>query len=245
MKALILAAGEGSRLRPLTLDRPKPMVDLAGMPVLEHILLWLREGGVRDIAINLHYKPDVITDYFGDGSDWGVEITYSFEQELLGSAGALRQLDWYFDGPVAVVYGDVVTTMPFARIARVFQEARFRQLEPCAVMALYHVANPTECGIVELDRERRVSRIVEKPKAHEVFSTLANAGVMLLDRPLLNYVPDVTPCDIARDLLPALLFEGLPVYGVELLANETLIDIGTMENYRRACREWSLIEQAV
>src|ERR1700682_3691954 len=109
MRALVLAAGEGTRLRPLTLDRPKPMVPLGGRPLLEHLVDLLRNHGIREIAINLHYKAEAITSYFGDGSRFGVSITYSPEAQLLGSAGAARLLDWYFQEPFLVLYGDVLT----------------------------------------------------------------------------------------------------------------------------------------
>src|SRR5690606_25874488 len=116
MRALILAAGEGSRLRPLTLDRPKPMLPIGGVPILQHQVDYLRSHGITEIAINLHYKPEVIVDHFGDGSSFGVRITYSREARLLGSAGAAKQLDWYFDDTFIVLYGDVLTNLDIGQL---------------------------------------------------------------------------------------------------------------------------------
>src|SRR5690348_4118791 len=109
MRALILAAGEGTRLRPLTSERPKPMLPVGGTPILEHLIVLLRNHGIDEIAINLHYKPEAITDHFGDGRRFGVQLTYSPEAELLGSAGAAKQLDWFLSDTFLVLYGDVLT----------------------------------------------------------------------------------------------------------------------------------------
>ena len=146
MKALILAAGEGTRMRPLTLDKPKPMLPVAGIPLLEHILLWLRKHGVDQVAINLNYRPEAITGYLGDGSRWGVEITYSYEDPILGTAGAAKKLEDYFeDGPFVIVYGDVLTDMDLMRLLRFHHDreaaatmaARNRRLMPAGAGPVY------------------------------------------------------------------------------------------------------------
>ena len=158
MKALILAAGEGTRLRPLTLTRPKPMLPIGGIPLLE---LWLRllvRHGVRDIAINLHYKPDVVTSYFGDGTRWHVRLTYSFEEQALGTAGAVRRLQSFLDERFFVLYGDVLTDLDLTALA-----ALHERKQAALTAALYRVPRPWECGIVAMDADGRITRFVEKP----------------------------------------------------------------------------------
>jgi len=228
MKALVLCAGEGKRLRPLTSDRPKPMLPVGDRPLLERIILLLKEHGITDIAINLHYKPLAIVRHLGEGSRWGVHIRYSFEQDLLGSAGAARRLTPYLkDGPFLVFYGDLFTELDVDRL----RNAHERGKAPIT-MALYEVDNPTACGIVELDRENRVIRFVEKPKPSQVFSRLANAGVFVVEPHVLKLVPNEVNYDFGHDLFPRMLSKGLPIQGYVI--EQLLIDIGTMSNYRRA-----------
>jgi NDP-sugar pyrophosphorylase family protein len=228
VRALVLAAGEGQRLRPLTRDRPKPMLPVGDRPLLEHIICLLREHGITEIAINLHYKPWSILDYLGDGQRWGVQIRYSVEEQLLGSAGAARRLSWYWQGePFLVFYGDLYTDLDIGDLI-----ATHRRRSPQLTMAVYEVDNPTACGIVELDGQDRVVRFVEKPAPDQVFSRLANAGVFVVEPRLLDLVPPDTPYDFGHDLFPQLLARGLPMLGYRI--QQRLIDIGTPENYRRA-----------
>jgi len=267
MKALVLAAGEGTRLRPLTLDKPKPMLPIAGKPLLEHTIEWLKHHGITQIAINLHHKPEAITSHFGDGHRWGVEITYSYENPILGTAGAIKKLEDYFDGTFVVFYGDVLTDMNLSALIEFHRKTRraedgnpssvfrlpssvfrppssaFRSpssvfLLPLATIALYRVPNPTECGIVELAPDGRITRLVEKPPPEEVFSDLASAGVMVMEPGVTDFIPPDTFYDIGYHLLPDLIARGIPVYGVPIAAHEYLIDIGTPEKYERAQYEW-------
>ena len=228
MKALILAAGEGSRLRPLTHDRPKPMLPVGERPLLERIVLLLKQHSVTEIAINLHYKPDVIVDYFGSGDRLGVQIRYSYEEQLLGSAGAARRLYEYLrDGPFLVFYGDLYTDLNVSELIAVHREGR-----ALITMALYQVENPTACGIVELDEQDYVKRFVEKPSPDQVFSRLANAGVFVVEPQVLDLIPAGIPYDFGHDVFPPVLQKGLPIRGY--LSRDVVIDIGTPDNYRRA-----------
>ena len=187
MKALILAAGEGTRLRPLTLDRPKPMLPIGGRPLLEHIVAWLRHHGVTRIAINLHHRPHVVMDHFGSGSAFGVEITYSVEDEILGTAGGAKRLSAFLDETFVLAYGDVLTDLALGTL---LDFHRSRPKTPHLSICLYRVPNPWDCGIVRLDEQDRVLEFVEKPKRHEVFSDLASSGVLVVDPELLRYIPD-------------------------------------------------------
>ena len=230
VKALILAAGEGQRLRPLTLDRPKPMLSVGDRPLLEQIVLLLKRYGITEIAINLHYKPEAIVDYFGQGERLGVRIHYSFEEQLLGSAGAARRLKEYLrDGPFLVFYGDLYTDLNVSELISVHQQSN-----ALLTMALYKVDNPTSCGIVELDAQGRVTRFVEKPAPDQVFSRTANAGVFVVAPRVLNLIPPDIPIDFGRDVFPEMLESELPIRGYQI--RDLLIDIGTFENYERAQR---------
>ena len=235
MKALILAAGEGTRLRPLTLDRPKPMLPVAGHPLLAITIAQLRTAGISDVAINLHYHPEAITRYFGDGRALEVAIRYSYEPEVLGTAGAARKLDGYLDETFLVIYGDVLARLDYQRLIEFHRSRR-----AAVTLSLYHVTNPTQVGLVGVDGQNRITRFVEKPKQEDVFTDLANAGILVCESSILSHVPRGTFFDFGHDLLPLLLDLGLPLYGLPLAGDEYLIDIGTVENYERAQREWPL-----
>ncbi len=227
MKALILAAGEGRRLRPLTLERPKPMLPLGGRPLLEHLVVLLRYHGVREIAINLHYKAQCVVEHFGQGEKLGVSITYSHEERLLGSAGAARRIAWFLTEPFYVLYGDVLTDVNLTALAR-----QHHELGGVATLALYRVDDPSRCGVVELSDGGRIRSFREKPPTGEAAGNLASAGVYVLDPEGLQYVPETRPYDFGGDLFPDLLARGLPLYGQE--SQDYFLDIGSVERYRQA-----------
>jgi NDP-sugar pyrophosphorylase family protein len=235
MKALILAAGKGTRLKELTVATPKPMLALGGEPLLAHHVRSLRAVGVTEIAINLHHAASVITDYFGDGSRYGVQIEYSYEPQLLGTAGAAKKLEAFLDEPFFVIYGDVFTNVDLAALAQFHAAAKQAQRAGVALtMSLYRVPNPTECGLVELTEAGRVTRFVEKPPADQVFTDLANAGLLVCDAPILQYVPPAGVYDFGRDLIPELLAHEVAVFGKPITAAENVIDIGTLPGLARA-----------
>jgi len=238
MKALILAAGEGTRLRPLTLDRPKPMLPVAGEPLLAITVSMLRRHGITDLAVNLHHQPDAITGYFGNGADFGVSITYSFEQQIMGTAGAAKKLEGFLNDAFLVVYGDVLTNLDYSNLMQ-FHRSR----QSLLTLSLYRVSNPTEVGLVGIDAHGRVARFLEKPRLEEVFTDLANSGILICEPEVLSHVPPDTFFDFGRDLLPALLELGEPMYGLPLAPGEYLIDIGTPENYKRAQCEWPAVKE--
>lgn len=226
MKALVLAAGEGTRLRPLTLDRPKPMLPVAGRPLLEHLVALLAAHGMREIAINLHYRPEAIVDHFGDGSRFGVRITYSREPWLLGSAGAARRLDWFLDDPFLVLYGDVLTDIDLSSLVDAH-----RRFGGVGTIALTEADDPTRSGIVQMEGGGRITSFVEKPTTGE-FGNLANSGIYVLDRATIDHVPTGRPFDFGTDLFPALLSAGAALYGVPVPGY--VLDVGSPDRYRRA-----------
>ncbi|HID62632.1 MAG TPA: NDP-sugar synthase [Anaerolineae bacterium] len=240
MKAMLLAAGEGVRLRPLTLHQPKVMLPIAGQPLLEITIRWLKKYGVNQVAINLHHRPEAITSYFGDGRPWGVEISYSYEEKLLGTAGAVRKLRDLFQETFVLVYGDVLTDLPLEALRRFHRAKGSGHPSAYLTMALYHVPNPTEVGLVSLDEEGRVLAFKEKPCPEEVFTDLANSGILILEPEIIEYIPEDTFYDFGHHLFPKLLEEGVPMYGWPIPADTYLLDIGTPEKYRKAQREWPL-----
>lgn len=230
MKAMILAAGEGRRLRPLTLTRPKPMLPIGGRPLLEHNIQLLRFHGIREIAINLHYLPQAITDYFGDGEKWDVTLHYSYEETLLGSAGALKKIESFFDETSVVLYGDLFTTVNLAPLIQ-----RHRALGAQVTMAVHEVDNPQEKGVVLLDDQGWVKRFVEKPGPDQIFSNLVNAGVYVLEPDVLSWIPPGAPYDFGHHLFPRLLEHGKRLAGHPI--DDLLIDIGNPASYERA-QQW-------
>jgi NDP-sugar pyrophosphorylase family protein len=226
MKALILAAGMGTRLGPLTRAVPKPMLPVGGRPLLEHIIELLRRHGIVDIAINLHYRPDTVLHHFGSGEAWGVHLRYSYEASLLGSAGtALRQLAWIYPDPFVVYYGDVYSDADLSELIE-----QHRSSGAAATIAVHLVDDPTRCGIVEFGADRRVRRFVEKPAADQVFSHWANSGIYVLNPEVLHHVTDI-PSDFGHEVFPRLLEAGQPIQVYPITG--TLIDIGTPESYTR------------
>jgi len=235
MKGLILAAGKGTRLRDLTHSRPKPMLPVQGKPLLEEHITWLHDNGIEQIAMNLHHCPTVITDYFGDGSRFGVQITYSYEPQLLGTAGAAKRLQAFLDEPFVVVYGDVFTNLSLPRLLAFHEERKAQtSVTTVATLALYKVPNPTECGLVETDATGRIQRFVEKPPPDQVFTDLANAGLMVCEPTLLELIPAASEVDFGRHVFPVALTSGYALWGQPITADEYVIDIGTFHGYDRA-----------
>lgn len=209
MKAVILAGGEGTRLRPLTLERPKPMVPLFGRPVLEHILLLLRKNGFDQVAISLRYLPQVVQDYFGDGSAWGMELHYFVEREAMGTAGGVRQAEAFLGEEDFLVFsGDCVCDFDLRDCY-----ARHRARGGAATLLLHRERDPLEYGLVQLGEGGRVERFLEKPGWGEVFTNLVNTGIYFLSPSVLEHIPADTPYDFSRELFPALLKEGAALYG--------------------------------
>jgi NDP-sugar pyrophosphorylase family protein len=235
MKAMILAAGEGTRLRPHTLTVPKPMLLVADRPTIEWIIIWLRHYGIRDIVINLHHQPDPVIEHFGDGSALGVKITFSVEDTILGTAGGVKRVENLFQDPFVIVYGDVLTDLDLGAL---IEFHRSRGGQPHLTLSLSTAPNPWECGIVAVDQGHRVTRFVEKPPRDQIFSNLTNAGILVVDPPILKYIPSAGFSDISHDLLPKLLQSDVPIYAEPMEKEDYLIDIGTPEKYDRVQHEW-------
>jgi NDP-sugar pyrophosphorylase family protein len=228
MKAMLLAAGEGRRLRPLTNTVPKCMVEVEGKPILERNIEWLCQHGVKELVINLHHLPHIIQNYFGAGSRWGVQITYSLEKEILGTAGGVRNVAWFFDGPFIVWYADNLSTCNLECLSQFH-----RSKGGLATITLHSREAVTQSGIVGLDENDRILRFLEKPRPDQVFSHWVNAGILLLEPQFLNYIPADGAPDFSRDVFPALLAAGQPLYGYRMTGEERLWWIDTAEDLQR------------
>ena len=196
MKAVIMAGGEGSRLRPLTCDMPKPMMPVLDRPIMEYALRLLRRHGITRAAVTLGYMPDRVRDYFGDGSRLGVELSYYVEKAPLGTAGGVKAAAGFLDETFIVLSGDGLTDCDLSAALEFH-----RRKGALMTMVLKRVPVPLEYGVVETDEGGRVRRFVEKPGWGEVFTDTVNTGIYIMEPEALNLIP-AGPCDFGRELLP-------------------------------------------
>lgn len=227
MQAVILAGGQGTRLRPLTAHTPKPMVPLFDRPVMEHALRLLRKHGIQQVFVTLSYRAREIIDYFGGGSRWGMRIHYSIEDEPMGTAGGVRRFASLLHDTFLVISGDAVTDFDLSEAV-----AFHRRTGAVATMLLYSVEDPTPFGIVETDRDGRVQQFLEKPSLNQVFTNTVNTGIYVLEPYALRLVPDDQPYDFSRNLFPRLLANNDPFFGFR--AQGYWCDIGNLLQYRQA-----------
>ncbi|MCE5315547.1 MAG: NDP-sugar synthase [Armatimonadota bacterium] len=231
MKAMILAAGVGSRLDPLTRNVPKPMVPIVNKPVMEHIVELLARNGFKEIMVNLHYLGDQIKDYFGTGKNWGVKIHYSPEDQLWGDAGSVKRCESFFDEETFVVVGgDDLADIDIKRLVRFHEEKN-----ALATIALSLVDDPSEYGIALLNDRGRITRFLEKPKGEVIFSNSANTGVYIFNKHVLELIPKGTPYGFGNNLFPVLLQQKTRVYGY--LTRSYWKDVGSLKQYQEAHRD--------
>jgi len=229
MKAVIMAGGKGTRLRPLTSNQPKPMISIVNKPCMEHIVELLKRHGFEDILVTLEYMPEVIQGYFGDGSEWGIDIEYSVEEEPLGTAGSVKYVEDRLKERFVIVSGDALTNVDLTE-ALTFHEERGAE----ATLVLKKVDDPSGFGIVTIEEDGRITDFLEKPDEDEVFSYTANTGIYILETSVLAEIPEGQEYDFSKELFPKLLEEGRPLYGY---ATESYWeDIGDIEQYMSAQR---------
>lgn len=227
MHAVVMAGGEGTRLRPLTTRRPKPMVPIVNRPMLEHTINLLKQDGVQDITATLHYLPEMIEGYFQDGSQQGVKINYLREEKPLGTAGGVKQAENFLDQTFLVFSGDVLSDIDLSKAVRFHQRKG-----TLATIVLTRVPNPIEYGVVITDEEGRIKQFLEKPGWGEVFSDTINTGIYVLEPEVLKQVKSGTEFDFSKDLFPKLLEMGEPLYGY--VADGYWCDIGNPIQYLQA-----------
>ena len=230
MRAMILAAGVGSRLDPLTRNVPKPLVPIINRPVMEYLILLLKQHGFHDIMVNVHYLGSVIADYFGDGSKWGVNIHWSHEDELWGDAGSVKRVQDFFQNETfLVIGGDDLTDMDLTAVVQTH-----KQNKATATLALSLVDDPSEYGIVQLDEDSRITRFLEKPKG-EVFSKTANTGVYVFEPSVFDLIPAHTFFLFGKQLFPLMMENQLPMYGH--VTEAYWKDVGNVSVYKQTQRD--------
>jgi len=227
MKAVIMAGGEGTRLRPLTSNTPKPMLPLANRPMMEHVVTLLRRHGFSDVVVTLAFLPAAIRTYFGDGSEFGVRIAYAVEEQPLGTAGSVRNAMDALDEPFLVISGDILTDIDLGAIAKFHEERR-----ALATVGLTSVENPVEFGVVITRPDGAVERFLEKPTWGQVFSDTVNAGVFVLEPDIFDHIEPGRSVDFSSEVFPRLLAERRPIYGA--VVDGYWEDVGTLDAYLRA-----------
>ena len=227
MKAVVMAGGEGTRLRPLTSNQPKPMVSIVGKPCMEHIVELLRRHDFRDVVVTLAFMPQAIRSYFGDGETLDMNISYSVEESPLGTAGSVRQAVGEGDEPLLVISGDALCDIDLTSLI-----AFHRDRKAAVTIALKSVENPLEFGIVVTDEEGRIERFLEKPSWGQVFSDTINTGIYVIEPEVLRHVPAGEPYDFSKQLFPLLLEMGRPLYG--FVADGYWQDVGDLGQYAQA-----------
>ncbi len=231
MKAVILCAGEGERLRPLTLTTPKPLLPIGDKALIDHTIDWLASYSIHDLSINLHHLGKKIEAHLGDGSRYGAHITYSHEEELQGTAGALRAFSDLLDEPFVVVYGDILTSLNLAKL-EAFHDAH----GGVGTLVVQHTDRPHDCDIVEVDADDKVVALHHAPGDFS-HGNLGNAALYLLEPEILEFLPLQGPADFVVDLFPRALEAGAAIYAYE--STEELLDIGTHARYEEAQRRYA------
>ncbi len=227
MQAVVMAGGGGTRLRPLTTNRPKPMVPVANKPMLEHTLDLLKQHNFSDVVLTLHYLPNIVRDYFQGGEELGVNLTYLVEEKPLGTAGGVKNAERYLDGTFVVFSGDVLTDINLGKAL-----SFHKQKGAAATIVLTQVTNPTDYGIVITEKSGRIKRFLEKPAWGEVFSDTINSGIYILEPDVLKHVKTDMEFDFSKHLFPALLELGEPLFGYA--ADGYWCDIGNPIQYLQA-----------
>ena len=236
MKAILMAGGFGTRLRPLTVNIPKPMVPMANKPMMEHIVRLLKENGFNELVVMLHYQPEVIIRHFGDGAAFGVRMEYLRPQSDLGTAGCVKYAEKYLKDTFLVISGDILTDFDLKAAL-----AAHRKKKAAATLVLTRSSNPLAFGVVIIDEDGRIQRFLEKPSWGEVFSDTINTGIYLMEPSVLDEIPADRNFDFSKNLFPALLASKTPLFGH--IAEGYWKDVGDLTEYRLAHSE--ILEELV
>jgi len=226
-KALIMAAGYGTRMEPLTLAVPKPMVPIVNKPTMQHNIELLRRNGIRDIVANIHYHPEQIENFFEDGDAFGVNLAYSYEEKLLGTAGGVRRMGRRvsrIDETFMVLSSDALTDINIRKLVSFHKKKK-----ALATIALMPVEDTTQFGVVILDKDQKVTSFQEKPKKENALSNLANTGIYVFEPEILDMIPEDQFYDFGHELFPMLAKKKAPVYGYKMV--EFWSDVGGIGPY--------------
>ncbi|HOW27896.1 MAG TPA: NDP-sugar synthase [Elusimicrobiota bacterium] len=231
IKAMMMSAGLGTRLYPLTSKYPKPLVPIVNKPVIDYALDNARRHGVREIAVNLYHCPHYVQSHLGDGSRWGLRLHYSVEKRLWGTAGGVKRFEKFFsDGTFVVLSGDGLSEIDLADVV-----AFHRSHRSFATMVLKPVTSRFEYGVTLVNRKNRIVRFIEKPKWEDVFSNTVNTGVYVFEPGIFRYIPSGRECDFAQNVWPRLLKERKPIFGY--VTQDYWRDVGNLAEYRQAHRD--------
>lgn len=224
MKGLILAGGKGTRLRPLTVNTPKPIVPVANVPFLVYQIDLMARAGIDEVILSLSYQPRKIEDLFKDGADYGIGIRYAVENDPLGTAGAFKNGEEHIDSTTVVFNGDIMSGIDLGKII-----AQHHERKAVATIVLTPVENPSAYGLVETETDGRVRRFIEKPGPSEITTNMINAGMYVLEPSVLKYIPKGESYSFERGLFPKLLEKKEPFFAVA--SSDYWIDIGTPRKY--------------
>ena len=225
MKAVIMAGGFGTRIQPLTHSTPKPMLPVMNVPMMENVMKQLKEVGIDEFVILLYYKPEVIKNYFKDGSKWGVKIHYVLPDADYGTAGAVGFAREFLDTTFIIVSGDLVTDFDFKKIIEYHKQRKSK-----LTITLTSVENPLQFGVVIVNEEGKIEKFLEKPSWGEVFSDTINTGIYVIEPEILDFIPKGEVFDFAKDLFPLLMEKGIDLLGYT--ANGYWRDVGNPDAYR-------------
>ena len=227
IKAVVMAGGEGARLRPITLTRPKTLVPVVNKPVLIHALDLLRQNNVYDVIVTLNYLGDQIVDLAGTGDAISMRIEYSFESDPLGTAGGVKAVESKLDDTFLVISGDLLTDFDISSLLKFHRER-----DAIMTIATTNVQNPTDYGIIDADEEGRVTRYLEKPSPSDVFTNSVNSGLYVIEPEAMRYIKERSPSDFSRDLIPTLIESGQRLFATNL--DGFWCDVGRTSEYLNA-----------
>ncbi|MFI5101255.1 MAG: sugar phosphate nucleotidyltransferase, partial [Actinomycetes bacterium] len=228
MKAVVMAGGEGTRLRPMTASMPKPLLPVVNRPIMEHVLRLLRRHGMTDVVVTVQFLASLVRNYFGDGEELGMTLQYATEEEPLGTAGSVKNAEEALaDDTFLVISGDALTDIDLTSLIAFHKERK-----ALVTVCLTRVPDPLEFGITIVDEDSRVQRFLEKPTWGQVFSDTVNTGIYVMEPEIFDYVKTGGPVDWSADVFPQLIEEGRPVFGY--VAEGYWEDVGTLESYHKA-----------
>lgn len=230
MQVLILSAGFGTRLKPLTDSLPKVMLPIDNKPLLEHHLEQFKKHGVKEILINLHHLPEKITEYFGNGSSWGVKITYKYEPEILGTAGGIKNFEEEIKDDFFVIYGDIFSLVDYSKMAQAFD----KKTDAIGMELVGDTDHPFDSDLAEIDENLRFLKIYQKPHRELPKNYKSMRGIYIFNKGILEYIPAKKYYEIDYHLLPSILKKDKKFYGYQ--CGDYLKDIGTPERYQEVKR---------
>ncbi len=230
MKAVILIGGQGTRLRPLTCNLPKALVPIINRPFIEHLIQYLKRHKITDVIFAMGYMPDPIQKHFADSKKLGIHLTYTIEDTPLGTSGAVKNAKQYLDSTFVVFNGDIITDIDLTAMIQ-----QHIKVKPSVSIALTPVDNPSIYGVVETDNHGVVKRFVEKPSTDRITTNMINAGIYIIEREILDLIPESGPSMFEKHLFPQLIKMGKYILGFP--SDSYWIDIGTPEKYMKANRD--------